>query len=215
MNQPLPFSSAVLIALFFAICSSQAHAVGMGFSTGIGYENWEDDEGVTYRGDRQVNNVGFVLDTRVRRDRLFGYRFRFLWEKNDGGRMDMQGWSITHDFTFGLVRSETMRFWVGPRLKTTFYNKLTLNTGEQIEADTGWFSDNRLGDVWGFGVGPVMGINIHLPETVTFSFTAALISSTYNGDTDYRTTDGKQYDDLHVDSTGLYLTAGIILRINE
>ena len=209
MKHVFQFSHIVFTALLFLFCSSQAHAVGLGFSTGIGYEQWEDSSEVDYSGDRQVVNGGFVLDTHVRRNKLFGYRFTFMREKNKGGKIDMLGWATTHDFTFGLIRTNTMRLWVGPELKTSFYNKLTLNTDEAVEFDKG------AGDVWGFEIGPAVGLNIHLPETVSFTFTAAVLGGNFNGDTDYVTSTGKQYGDLHVGSSGLYLTAGIILRINE
>jgi hypothetical protein len=215
MKHALQFSKIAFAAILFLFCSSQAYAVGLGFSAGIGSEKWKDDEEFNYRGDRQVTNGGFVLDTHVRRNKLFGYRLTILKENNDGGKLDMRGWATTHDFTFGLVRTNSLRFWVGPELKTTFYNKLTLNTSEEVVFASDWFSKGGLGDVWGFGVGPAIGLNIHLPETLTFTFTAAVLASNYNGDTDYSTTSGKQYGDLHVDSTGLYLTAGFILRINE
>jgi hypothetical protein len=206
MKHTLQFSKIVFTAILFIFCSGQAHASGVGLSLGLGYENWDDD--VNYSGDRQVGNIGFVYDTHVRRDRLFGYRLTLMREINDGGRLDMRGWASTHDFTFGLIRTKTTRFWVGPELKTSFYNKLTLNTNEQIV-------DDRLGDVWGIALGPAIGLNVHLPEQVSFSFSAAYLSGSYDGDTDYTTTSGKQYDDLQVNSSGLYLTVGLIFRTNE
>ena len=206
----------VIAAIFFVFCSNQAYAVSLGLATGFGYENWDEDEEINYSGDRQIYNLGFVFDTAVRRDQLINYRFMFLRETNDGSRIKMRGWSTTHEVGFGLVRRENFRFWVGPQAKVTFHNKLTLKTDEEIvtSSDTQFYG-SELGDVWGVVVGPAVGINLHMPETMSFLFTASYLVGNYNGDTDYTTTSGKHYGDLHVSSNGLYITAGIVFRIDE
>jgi hypothetical protein len=205
-----------IAAIFFVFSSTQAHATGLGLAAGIGYEDWQEDEDINYSGDRHLYNLGFIFDTAVRRDQLINYRLTLLRETNDGSRIKMRGWSATHDVAFGLVRRENYRFWVGPQVKVTFHNKLTLKTDEEIATSSdAQFYESKLGDVWGFGVGPAVGINLHLPKTMSFLFTASYLIGNYNGDTDYTTTSGKKYGDLHVGSTGLYITTGVVFRINE
>jgi hypothetical protein len=216
MKLALQFPKIYFLALLFLISSSQAYASGLGVSGSIGLESWTRDE--NYSGDRLVSNIGFVFDTAVRRNRLFGYRFTFQREQNksDGGKLDMHGWAIANDFQFGLVRTKYYRFWVGPELKVSFNNKLTINTNEQMVNDNnGYFSESGLGDVWGIILGPAVGLNVHLPNKYSFTITAGFLVGNYNGDTDYRTTNGNQYGDLHAQSSGMYLTAGFIYRINE
>lgn len=202
-------------------CSHHAYAIGLGFVAGGGYENWKNNEDVEgsdpdYRGDRQVMNWGGVLDTRVRNDGILSYRLTVRAERNNGGKIDMRGLAATHALTFGLIRTQSMRVWAGPELKLTYYNELTLNTNEDVVYNSSdGIGSSGLGDVWGFGFGPVVGLNLHLEKVVSFTFSAAALSTVYNGDTDYSTRDGKQYGDLHVDGIGLYLGAGIIFRINE
>ena len=194
-------SSATLI-LFY---SAQAHAVGLGFSVGMGDEDWDNDR--YYSGSRDVSNVGFVIDTAVRRNKLFNYRFTFLKEENnaDGGRLDMQGYAMTHDFGFGVVRTKNIRLWVGPELKGSYYKDLTFNDGAYVD-----------GDVYGFGVGPVIGLNVNLPQVVTFSFSAAYyIIGFYSSNFNNYSNNGNYYEDLDVDSSGLYLSLGLIFRVNE
>ena len=167
-------------------------------------EEWEND--ILNNGDRDVSNVGFVVDTAVARNKVFNYRFTFLKEENnaDGGRLDMQGYAMTHDFGFGVVRTKNVRLWLGPQLKGSYYDDITLNSG-----------GTTTGDVVGFGVGPVIGLNVNLPQVVSFSFTAAYhIIGFYTGDS-YYDSSGNYYDTVDSDSTGLYLTLGLIFRINE
>ena len=214
MKNTLQFSKAVITAIFFMFCSSQVHAIGLGVAAGMGYEDWRND--VNYSGKRQMYNFGFVYDTAVRRDQFINYRFTLLRENNAGGRMDMWGFSTTHEIGFGMVRRPNFRFWVGPRAKFIFHNKLKLNTDEQVVLESGdWFSSGGLGDVTGTLIGGAIGLNVHLPENVSFLFSAAFLTGGYNGDTDYSTRSGKSYDDLDVDSTGLYLNMGVVIRIDE
>jgi hypothetical protein len=221
MKHALQFSKFALTAIVLMFCSSQAYAIGLGFIAGASYENWrvnKDVEGADqdYRGDRRVMNWGGVLDTRVRKDRYLGYRLTVRREENNGGKIDMKGLSATHALTLGLIRTKSMRVWAGPELKLTYYNDLTLNTNEDVVYNSSdGIGQSGLGDVWGFGFGPVVGLNIHLPKLLSFTVSAAALSTSYTGDTDYSTSDGKRYGDLHVNSLGLYLSAGIIFRINE
>jgi len=195
-------------------CCSRAHAVGAGLAAGIGYENWHDD--VNYSGDRRMYNFGFVFDTAVRRDQFINYRFTLLREYNEGGRIDMRGFSTTHEVGFGILRRGNYRLWAGPQAKFVFYNKLDLNTDEEVVFNNAdWFSESGLGDVWALLYGGSIGLNVHLPENVSFLFSAAFLFGGYQGDTDYNTSSGKFYDDLDVDSTGLYLNMGVVIRIDE
>jgi len=221
MKHALQFPGIALTTIVLMFCSSQAYAIGLGVIAGVSYENWRvngDVEGSDpdYRGDRRVINWGGVFDTHVRRDRYLGYRLTVRREKNYGGKIDMKGLSATHDLTLGVIRTKSMRVWVGPELKLTFYNDLTLNTNEDVVYNSSdGIGESGLGDVWGFGFGPVVGLNIHLEKLVSFTVSAAALATSYTGDTDYSTSDGKQYGDLHVNSLGLYLSAGIIFRIKE
>lgn len=161
-------------------------------------------------------NVGFVFDTFVRQDKFINYRFTLLRENNAGGRMDMWDFSSTHEVGFGLVRRANYRFWVGPQVKFAFYNKLKLNTNEEVVFDNSdWFSESGLGDVHGVSAGGAIGLNVHLPSRVSFLFSAAFLVGGYEGDTDYSTSSGKSYEDLNVDSNGLYLNMGVVIRIDE
>ena len=199
-----------LAALLALIGTAQAYAVGLGFSFGAGTEEWEDD--LEHQGDREISNVGFLVDTAVARNKIFNYRFTFLKEDNkaDSGllKLDMEGYAMTHDFGFGVLRTKHVRLWVGPQLKASFYDDLySNNLGRKVS-----------GDVFGFGIGPVMGVNVHLPQVVTFSFSAVYyIISGYSGDYDQDGDGTVFFDDHSVDaeSNGLALTASLIFRINE
>jgi hypothetical protein len=144
------------------------------------------------------------VDTAVARNKTFNYRFTLMQEENnaDSGlvELDMEGLAMTHDFGFAVLRNKTVRLWLGPQLKAAFYEDLTVNG-----TDIG-------GDAVGFGIGPVVGVNVHLPQVVSFSFTAAYhLISGYAGNYDDTFSD----EDLDADSNGLYMNASLIFRIDD
>ena len=81
--------------------------------------------------------------------------------------------NIVNTFGFGVLRTEKVRLWVGPRINIAY----DWDTG-----DDGW---NRLG--FEFGVAPAVGVNVNLGRLVSLA-----------ADVDYRvaTTFGAYDDDL-------------------
>ncbi|WP_455212410.1 hypothetical protein [Kaarinaea lacus] len=189
-----------VLAFLLPLITTHSHAVGLGFSFGTGSEEWEKDR-VQLVGDRDVRNMGFVVDTAVARDMIFNYRFTFLKEENNAANagLDMDGYAMTHDFGFGVLRTKHVRLWLGPQLKGSLYN----------DVYAGSTNSRLVGDVIGYGFGPVVGLNVHLPQVLSFSFTAAYhFISAYSESY----TNGGSFD---ADSTGLYFNAAMIFRINE
>jgi hypothetical protein len=201
MKYQIRFSQIILVVVLAIFWTTQVHATGLGFTVGVGDEEWEND--ALNSGDRDISNVGFVVDTAVARSEVFNYRFTFLKEENNasGGRLDMRGYAMTHDFGFAVYRNKLVRLWLGPELKASYYEDLTLSNGADVS-----------GDVLGLSAGPAIGVNINLPQVVSFSFSAAyhLIGS-YAGNS----SSNNSTQDVDADSNGLYFTLGLIFRINE
>ena len=71
---------------------------------------------------------------------------------------------------------------------------------------------NISGDVVGLAVGPVIGVNIHLPKVATFSVAAGHLRGRYIGD--YNGTGGSSIDlDFDVDST--FVNFSVLFRIRS
>jgi len=205
--------SGGVIAATLTLFSSGVFALGLGITTGSGTEEWTDTSDSTYNnvfnddGDREVSNFGFVLDSNVARDRIFNYRLSLMVEDNDtdGIGLNMSGISMTHDWGFALFKNRTVRLWMGPRLRIAVYDEFEEN---------GWTADG--GSLIAFGLGPVIGVNVHLPKVVTFSFTAAYLSGFYAGDYDLTYPYGSAVnEDVDADSTGIYLNVSLIFRIRD
>lgn len=196
------FFKICLVTLVTFFSASQAHAFGLGFSFGTGSETWSNDAG--YNGDRDVSNVGFLIDTAVSLKTVYNYRFTFMKEENsaNGGALDLKGYSTTHDFCFSLLNTKQIKLWVGPELKAGYYDDLYLNNS----------SVDVSGHATGISVGPAIGVNINLPRVVSFSVTASYhLLGSYSGDYDIAFT----HDSFDVDSHGFFVNASVIFRTNE
>ena len=194
-----------LIRLCFLICSSlisiNCHATGLGFSLGDASEDWDD---VSTVESRNLSSFGFVVDTTVAGDQIFNYRFSLLKEENnsDGNGINMDGITFLHNFGFGVLRNKHVRLWLGPELRTAFYEDLSIvRNGSRVQVP---------GDVWGYGIGIAMGANFHLPEVASIGISASYyVFNDYTGDYDSTSTD------LDIDSSGLYLNLTVLFRVND
>lgn len=206
----------LIISLLMAPMSS--FGIGIGMTLGSGAEEWDDtcctSDTYDHSGDRELSHFGLVLDSAVAKDRIFNYRFSLVGEENnvedDGNGLQMTGVAFIHDFGFALFKNERVRIWMGPRIKLSFYDELeqTGAPNSQEEAD---------GEVVGFGVGPVFGVNFHLPRVVTFALSFGVMASTYDGDYDAWNPIGtiNSNSTVEADSTGSFFNFSVIFRIRD
>jgi len=198
----------VIAALASLLWVSDLFAFGMGAAFMNGSETWADDLDPFHNGDRDVSSFGLVLDTNIAKDSLFGYRVTIATEDNEdtnGNSLDLDGMAFTHDFAFGVYRNSVVKVWLGPQLKFGFYGT-TLNNSVLDEE----------GFAIGWGFGPVVGINIHLPKVVTFSASFAYhVVGFYVGDYDLYNSNGAFIGtrDIDVDYSGsTYLNLSVLFR---
>jgi hypothetical protein len=150
-----------LLAFMFLVClgSSNAQAIGLGLygSYGAGSETWEGvDTKHSFNKDTTRTGVGFVLATAVAKDSLFNYQLNLGYHqyefKPDGFKLT--GYSMAHDFGFGVVRTQDVKLWLGPELKIDY------GSGSQSSID--YYNVE-------FGIGPALGVNLHLGDFVTLA----------------------------------------------
>jgi len=158
---PLWIIAALLIA-------GSAHATGWG-----GYVGYGRSEGYveidTFFGtvdldhNRDAVEFGFVLDTNLAQDRLFNYRLRVGLVAGDREYADgfdtveeeTFGVAIENTFGFGIVRTPTVRLWIGPSLR--------LEVDGCTDCDDFGYDSTFIG----FGAGPEIGLNINIGDHFT------------------------------------------------
>ncbi|MCJ7764684.1 MAG: hypothetical protein MUP09_01965 [Thiovulaceae bacterium] len=164
----------LLLSLLLAMPMA-ANAAGMGvyipISTGDSgsytetYDNKlipDRDIDIDYKASA---GLGIAFDTNIGKDRLFNYRLGLEFMKQEVDKVD--GTSCTNDcdfgtrvnivntFGFGVLRTQTVRLWVGPRINVAY----NWDTGDNGYARVGYE----------FGVAPAVGINVNLGRVVSLA----------------------------------------------
>ncbi len=189
---------AAIVALTCLMWVSDAFSIGMGVSVMKGSETWTNDTFRTHNGDRDISSFGILLDTNIAKDSLFNYRLTIASEDNkaaDGAGLNLTGTSFTNDFGFAVYRNSVIKLWLGPQLKAGFYQT-------EFKDNLGFDAD---GGAFGWGLGPVFGINVHLPKVVSFSASIAYhVAGFYVGSYDQYDNNGSYqgYRDIDLDYTG-------------
>jgi len=128
--------------------------------------NWMDD-GFVQDGDQaHAIGVGVAWDSNLAKDELLNYRFLFGYrhlepsEGDDDLRLD--GLSAQFTLGFSPLRSENMRWWLGPSIGVSYLI---------CEDCAGPGNDSDVHQA-SLGLGPEFGWNYHLDEKLSLSITA-------------------------------------------
>jgi hypothetical protein len=190
----------------------QVSAIGLGgyFTAGSGSGEWdaedEDDVESDFETDDTGSGFGFVLDTAVAKNRVFNYRLNLGFERKDyefesGDTLEIDNFVVVNDFGFGVVRTPQIRFWLGPELKITSGSGY-VDDDEDFEVD-----------LVSVGIGPVLGLNVHVGKLVTLGFKTGLLFESIVGQGEHDTLDDTV--DFTGDDTYFYFSFAVIFRIND
>ncbi len=202
-------SSAFLV---FLLLQGNAFAVGLGFYGTVqgGEGDWEEeDNGPDFEyddGDTSRVGFGFTFDTAVLKDDVFNYRLNAGFEAFDADFVagsfsdtaELGGIAVDNSFGFGLLRTENVRLWAGPRVRVAIY-------GGEFESNSG---DDIV--LFEFGVGGVIGANFKVGPTVAFAVETGVMFSGYGGGSEDRV--GTGYD-LTGDNSNLFLNGGVLFML--
>jgi hypothetical protein len=200
---------AQILGLAFLVCLSSfdAHAIGLGFygRYGAGSETWKFDEySGSYSKDTPRYGFGFLFDTTVARNSLFNYQFNLGYHQEEvkpfSPQLKLTGISMTHDFGFGVVRSREVRFWLGPELKFS-YGSGSRSVWDYYKLD--------------FGIGPVLGVNLHLGPVVTLSLKGGYLFDLGVGYAECKGSSCGPDSNFNSNGGEPFINFAIIFRIND
>lgn len=200
---------AVAAALLFS--NTSAHAFGMGFwvSTGEKTSDWTWNN-TRMSSNMEHNDMGITLDTNLAKEKLFNYRLEFGKAEVDitpffdqGGNMEADGLVMNHAFGFGMQITPLLRFWFGPELRFTWVDG-TLNNDPNVDLD-----------LFGFGVGATIGLNVNLPGPLTIGIKGGYSMMNYAGEGQYDTGVGYSWRDYDIDQDLTYVTVMLMFRTSS
>jgi hypothetical protein len=170
-------------------------AAGVGFYLGYSYNaadlegspKYLPSEGTTLVADALTfgiddlhhGQVGFAIDSAPLRDKFFNYRGNIGLDVATAklkrgllGEESLTFYGLGHKstFGFGIVRTDTMRLWLGPCLRFFF-----LFTGDHPYDPDYWdddYDDYSIGYLFGGGGGLELGVNIRLTQGLCLSISA-------------------------------------------
>jgi len=202
-----------LFGILFATMSGNAFAAGLGFFgtfEGGSGDDWEIDtnsQGSLKDIDSDVARfgVGFVFDTAVAKDKLFNYRLNAALVGvdielthdlfPDKADVDLVGLALDNTFGFGVLRTEKVRLWIGPRVRVGFY------VGDVEEDDV---------TAAEFGIGGALGANFHVSPTVSLGVETGFMYSGYAGEVE------TDFGDFDIEGTtgSLFLNGVVLFRLS-
>ncbi len=194
----------LVLSLMFIFGISSASALGLGTYYNLGwgdgeiefdnddddYYYYHDDDKFDIDTDHRGRAIGFVLDTNVAKNALFNYRLNVALDTIDFGHgFEADGYVMDHTFGFGVLRNKYVRLWIGPQINLAYYEEHDF-------------------DLFGIGIGPAMGVNIHAGDFISFTVTSGykynFLFGSNAADDDYDGYEG-QY----------YINFGMLFRIND
>ncbi len=231
--------AATTIAFFALTHSALAVGVGIYVDGGGGQINWTGKikESKISAGGGFIG-AGMVVDTCVVREKVFNYRMNLGYNRLFSG-FDINRINLINTFGFAAVRTNTIRFWLGPQFGIRYalgsytYNSAhglasTIFMGGFIPAayrDMYVFSQAaprsktfRAGDIH---VGFALGVNFNLAGSLTLSLEAGFKYGTYilTGKTTTTRTETSTTSSTQIRFTNSYYegyaTVGVMYRVNE
>ena len=147
-----------------------------------------DDHGIDRGFEAGMGGLGILYDGVTAADKLLSYRFSFGYRVGDrdfdeGGSKTINGFALDQTLGFGVLRSSRYRAWGGPSLRLNF----------------DWYESSGDVDIVdvSIGIGPRLGINLHLNEQISLTTSIAYhymyLSELIESNGFNRTIDGPQH----------------------
>ncbi len=189
MKRALVLVLAVFATIIFSV---PVMAIGLGgsFTAGVAKAYWTDLE-TEGSGTAAFYGGSFIFDTAVAKNSLFNYRANFAIQAIDADtesdsveegeklkyKTEGMRYALFNSFGFGVVRTSSVRFWLGPQFGLHYQDADTTETASRLWNVTyvGTTPVPLYRDVKtktddngvGFSLGLVLGLNINIGPVFT------------------------------------------------
>lgn len=183
-------SAILFLSIMFSVCvavpSSMALGLGLYWTSGWGDATYdaEDDDNNSWDWDSEIERRGYglVLDTALAKDSVVNLRLNvgyYNWQEEDQNEeiIDLDGAQGVFDLGFGIVRTQSLRFWIGGELSAAY----GVGSLEGFDAFEVYLIN--------VGIGPVAGLNFHIGDRLTFGIKAGYLFEGFIGEGENTITD--------------------------
>lgn len=161
------------------------------------------DYDIDYKLKSKVGDIGLAFSTNVGKDKLFGYSIALEMKKPQGTTSDdtFTRYDMLHTFEFGLLRTETVRLWAGPRINLAISN---------------YSKDDFNRDGRELGLAAAFGLNVNFGEYFAINSSLDYKMGWQQGEYTFTTPTGNfingNYDETH---TGATFRLGVTYKFGE
>lgn len=157
------FSTAAILTVIASLSGSiatDAHAIGFGMTVGATTGKFHPDsnsETGNSSFSEHKESIGLIFDTNINKTDLFNYRLGISYERvtvNLPETESYDGVTVENDFGFGFS-TDSYRLWLGPEVRANYNSRYLL----------------------GIGVGPALGINVNLDNSMALCARGSYIYS--------------------------------------
>jgi len=197
----------ILLVLFLLVVTPvYAGGIGLFLNAGSVDARWDGDAPTQeFKGEHL--DFGFAVDSNLDTDRMFNYRMEFgraAWKidhfDNQNAEADIDGLVMSHTFGFGGLLTDNVRLWFGPELRFTLLDGQLEN---EVARDI---------DLFGYGVGAVIGLNFNLPGRLTIAAKGGYVMMNYYGNGPNWNGSSWQSSSYDVDEDLVYLGVSMFFR---
>lgn len=175
--------ASIIVAIVTFSVPALAIGIGGSFTAGIAKVYWVNGGG-SGEGDGSAYGGSLVFDTAVAQDSLFNYRANFaiqaLESDTKGGdikyKTEGMRFALYNSFGFGVVRTESIRLWLGPQFGVHYIDADTTRTEPDFSllrvgasyVSVPTESKKKSGDNGGgISLGFVIGVNFNIGSSLT------------------------------------------------
>lgn len=122
-------SVSLFAMLIFSASGAWAIGIGVYGTAGLARDSikLQDYDRNIVKTHDYFGGVGLILDTAAAKDELFGYRLKLEYNqfnvKDIDSDITLKGYNyigMYHTFGFGVIRTELVRFWIGPQIGLSY-----------------------------------------------------------------------------------------------
>ena len=152
----------MLVVVALAVMVHTLEAAGFGFYVPYAFKSnlpSSTESGLNYK---ETAGLGVMFDSNMGKNRVFNYRLslEFMNKDAEDRSIESRYTTMLHTFGFGIVRTQALRLWIGPRI-------VLASVQTEYSKGSYYSSTSDSESAIEFGFAPALGMNVNLGSVVS------------------------------------------------